>query len=64
LTICRKVGYNAEDLNLEMSPNPGFYPALPDFSLPFTMANLWKKKADVIGPVAAMQQVFLESLFY
>ena len=42
-----------------MNPNQGFYPALPDFSLPFTMANLWKKKADVMGPVATMQQVEL-----
>ena len=54
----RNFNYNAEDLNLDNS-NPGFYPALPDFSLPFTMASLWKKKSDLLGPAAAMQQVEL-----
>ncbi len=42
-----------------MNSSQGYYPALPDFSLPFTMASLWKKKADVLGPEAAMQQVEL-----
>ena len=44
---------------MDASSNPGYYPALPDFALPFTMANLWKKKADVMGPIATMQHVEL-----
>ena len=33
--------YNAEDIN---GGQPEYYPAMPDFSLPFSMANIWKKK--------------------
>lgn len=49
--------YNAEDINGD--GQQGFYPAMSDYSLPFTMANLWKKKADEIGPLETMEQLAL-----
>merc|ERR1719510_1184125 len=48
--------YNAEDIN---GGQPEYYPAMPDFSLPFSMANIWKKKADELGNFNAMEHLAL-----
>lgn len=49
--------YNAEDITPH--PDQGFYPAISDFSLPFTLSNLWKKKADILGQFSTQQQLEL-----
>ena len=48
--------YNAEDIN---GQQPGFYPAMADYSLPFSMANIWKKKADELSNFNAMEHLAL-----
>lgn len=44
---------------LNLSSGEGFYPALSDFSLPMTMAGLWKRKAENLGAMNALQQLEL-----
>jgi uncharacterized Zn-finger protein len=44
---------------LNLSSGEGFYPALPDFSLPMTIADLWKRKAENLGAMNALQQLEL-----
>ncbi|QQP54269.1 Uncharacterized protein FKW44_007047, partial [Caligus rogercresseyi] len=52
--------YNADDIKSE-SPHKGFYPDnISDYSLPFTLSGLWKKKADILGPNAMKQADLLE----
>ncbi len=53
--------YNAEDINEENS-NQGFYPAITDYSLPITMATMWKKKADELGPLAMQHLTLMEKI--
>ncbi len=53
--------YNAEDINEENSSG-GFYPAISDFSLPISMANIWKKKADELGPMAMQSLTLMEKI--
>ena len=48
--------YNAEDIN---GGQPEYYPAMADFSLPFSMANIWKKKADELGNFNAVEHLAL-----
>jgi len=50
------MAYNAEDIN---EGPPGYYPAMADFSLPFSMANIWKKKTEDIGNFNAMEHLAL-----
>eukprot|EP00096_Caligus_rogercresseyi_P001050 TRINITY_DN1164_c0_g1_i5.p1 TRINITY_DN1164_c0_g1~~TRINITY_DN1164_c0_g1_i5.p1 ORF type:complete len:352 (+),score=72.38 TRINITY_DN1164_c0_g1_i5:111-1166(+) len=65
--FCRNFGqritsfnYNADDIKSE-SPHKGFYPDnISDYSLPFTLSGLWKKKADILGPNAMKQADLLE----
>ena len=51
--------YNAEDINGDSQQGGGFYPAMADYSLPFSMANIWKKKADELGNFNAMEHLAL-----
>jgi len=44
---------------LNLSSGEGFYPALSDFSLPLTIAGLWKRKAEHLGAMNALQQLEL-----
>lgn len=53
--------YNAEDINLGLQ-NPAFYPNLGDFSLPFSLSSLWKKKIDVIHPETIRQLEMMEKI--
>ena len=50
--------YNAEDINGH-AQQPGFYPAMADYSLPFSMANIWKKKAEEITNFNPMEHLAL-----
>ena len=50
--------YNAEDIN-EDGKDGGYYPAMADYSLPFSMANIWKKKADELGNFNAIEHLAL-----
>ena len=50
------MAYNAEDIN---GGQPEYYPAMPDFSLPFSMANIWKKKADELNNFNPMEHLAL-----
>lgn len=50
--------YNAEDINGH-TQQPGFYPAMADYSLPFSMANIWKKKAEEITNFNPMEHLAL-----
>ena len=50
--------YNAEDINGH-NQQPGFYPAMADYSLPFSMANIWKKKAEEITNFNPMEHLAL-----
>uniref|UniRef100_A0A0K2THI2 C2H2-type domain-containing protein n=1 Tax=Lepeophtheirus salmonis TaxID=72036 RepID=A0A0K2THI2_LEPSM len=53
-------GYDADDIKGD-TPHMGFYPDnISDFSLPFTLSGLWKKKADILGPNAMKQADLLE----
>lgn len=54
--------YNAEDINVPNNPDNGFYPKISDYSLPFTLSNIWKKKADILGPKAMQQLELLEKV--
>ena len=49
--------YNAEDL--AQHAGSGFYPKISDYSLPFTLSDLWKKKADVLGAPKAQSELEL-----
>merc|ERR1719189_1797312 len=40
-----KAEYNAEDINGDSGEDGGYYPAMADYSLPFSMANIWKKSS-------------------
>ena len=51
--------YNAEDINGDSGKDGGYYPAMADYSLPFSMANIWKKKADELGNFNAMEHLAL-----
>jgi len=51
--------YNAEDINNDSGEDGGYYPAMADYSLPFSMANIWKKKADELGNFNAMEHLAL-----
>eukprot|EP00094_Tigriopus_californicus_P002881 TCALIF_02778-PA protein Name:"Similar to Zfp26 Zinc finger protein 26 (Mus musculus)" AED:0.10 eAED:0.11 QI:493/0.33/0.28/0.71/0.5/0.28/7/0/1223 len=53
--------YNAEDISLGIQ-NPAFYPNLGDFSLPFSLSSLWKKKIDVIHPETIRQLEMMEKI--
>jgi len=54
-----KAEYNAEDINGDSGEDGGYYPAMADYSLPFSMANIWKKKADELGNFNAMEHLAL-----
>jgi len=54
--------YNAEDLNVPSNPGSGFYPKISDYSLPFSLSDLWKKKADVLGPKANTELELLDKI--
>merc|ERR1719242_181578 len=54
-----KAEYNAEDINGDSGEDGGYYPAMADYSLPFSIANIWKKKADELGNFNAMEHFAL-----
>lgn len=51
--------YNAEDINEDSHEGKGYYPAMSDYSLPFSMANIWKKKADELNNFNPMEHLAL-----
>ena len=50
----------AEDLAPQI--DQAFYPAINDFSLPITLSNIWKKKAEILGPAVLQQLEHLEKV--
>ena len=53
--------YNAEDIKPDL-PHPGFYPNLGDFSLPFSLSSIWKKKMDVLPPETIHQLEMIQKM--
>ena len=41
--------YNAEDIKVE-KPRPDFYPSIGNYSIPFSLSSIWKKKMEVVTP--------------
>ena len=54
--------YNAEDIKVNL-PTPGFYPTnLGDFSLPFSLSSIWKKKMEILPPETIHQLEMLRKM--
>lgn len=58
--------YNAEDILTPASSQPFFYPSGRlvgrDFSLPFSLSSIWKKKLDLLPPETLHQLEMLEKI--